>query len=136
MASGQDRPGDAVRAESLRGISVLLVEDEFLIAEEYEEALQAIGVRSVVRAGNIARAAVAIANVTFDGAVVDIGLGNEKADGLIRSLRGIRTPVLIVTAFSPGKLALDLQELPVLIKPAHPDDVARTLLDMIRYRNG
>jgi CheY-like chemotaxis protein len=71
--------------------SVLVLEDNFLIALDMEEMLVALGVTSVHVATTKAKAMELIADHTFDFAILDINLGDDTSFAVADALmaRGI-----------------------------------------------
>src|ERR1700716_2131993 len=58
---------------------VLIVEDDPIIALDFEDTLLGFGVKNVRTAGNVARALVMIAERQPDFALLDVGLIREKS---------------------------------------------------------
>jgi len=103
----------------LAGLRCLIVEDEGLIAIDYEQMLRSAGADSVVSVGRLAGAyAVLASSAPFDLVFLDVDIDGESSLPLARALTADRVPIVIVTGLS-GKTALppDLQTLPRLEKP-------------------
>jgi len=101
------------------GLRCLILEDEGLIAIDYERMLRAAGADSVVCIGRLADAYAALADSTlFDLVFLDIDLDGESGLPLARALVADRIPTVIVTGLC-GETALppDLQAIPWLEKP-------------------
>ena len=58
---------------------VLIVEDDPLIALDFEDTILGFGVKTVRTAGNVARALEMIADRAPDFALLDVGLVREKS---------------------------------------------------------
>jgi DNA-binding response OmpR family regulator len=90
-------------APPLAGMTVLLVEDEFLIAAEAQRIMEDAGAASVHVANSMARAREIAAGLpTIDLGVVDLRLDGETAMPLVEELHRRGVPLLIATGFDPG----------------------------------
>lgn len=109
--------------------SVLVTEDDTLVAEVLTDALQTAGYEVKV-AGDGLEALAAIDERHFDVLVTDLKMPGLAGEGLIKLLRSTQPdlPIVVVTGASPvgGVDALRREgEAPVtvLLKPANLDDV-------------
>jgi DNA-binding NtrC family response regulator len=84
----------------LAGISILVVEDESLIAMNVEYSLNEAGAATVIIATSVAQAQTALMKGTYDAAVVDFRLPDGDASVLIDALSGRETPVVVTTGDS------------------------------------
>jgi CheY-like chemotaxis protein len=123
--------GDPVRSgrrDTLKGVRVLVVEDELLVALTIQEMLAEIGCEPAGIARSVAEALHAIrADATIELAVLDVNLGTERvfpvADELAR--RGV--PFMFATGYGPADLSHLYPGRPVLAKPLRPDRLAHAL---------
>lgn len=100
---------------TLAGARCLIVEDEFLIALDYERILQEAGAVLVVVAGSLARARAAVAGQSpFTLALLDMDVDGESSLPLARQLAGLGTAVVFITGLSDRTLL--------------PDDIAGTAI--------
>ncbi len=103
--------------------TVLLVEDEALIAALAVDAFEELGY-TIVEAAN-AKAALEIASAGLNGfalAMIDVGLPDGRGDALALQLRDMRgdLPIIIATGYGASGLDAKLGTLPkvvVLTKP-------------------
>jgi CheY-like chemotaxis protein len=74
------------------GASVLLLEDEFVIALDAEQILKDLGVATVETAANLSEAAKCAQQRRFDLALLDVNINGETSFELAQSLRqqGVR----------------------------------------------
>jgi len=114
--------------EQLAGLRILVVEDDFLIAEILREMLMDAGVSVLGPVTTVAEALDFITRDTaFDGAVLDINLRGEYAykvaDELIR--RGIR--FMFTSGYGAGTLAEPYRMHPRCEKPFQEQTLLKTL---------
>lgn len=104
----------------------LIVEDEALISIVAAEALQELGFDSVEVGSAKAALAQAKSN-SFDVALVDIGLPDQRGDELVVELRKLRSnlPVIIATGYSDRTLKDRFRDEPHLVIISKPYDIAQ-----------
>lgn len=83
----------------LAGKSVLLIEDEFLIALDAEGILSDLGAETVTVASTYARARECIQGGRFDIVVLDVNLNGELSYPLAAMLRERGTPVVFASGY-------------------------------------
>jgi DNA-binding NtrC family response regulator len=83
----------------LNGARILIVEDEFLIADVAAEWLSELGATVVGPAANVAQAKAAIEQNSLDGALIDINLNGERSDPIIALLKGRNIPYVIASGY-------------------------------------
>ena len=108
--------------------TILLVEDNILIAMEAEEMLTDLGARTVKIAGNVADALGLIGETRFGLALLDVNLGIETSAPIARELSAQGVPFALATGF--GDDIVDKEAFgtaPVLTKPYSRDDLASVL---------
>src|SRR5579883_2597355 len=91
----------------LSGLSVLLVEDEFLIALDGEDMLRACGASAVTLAGTFEDAERCIAENKFDIAIMDVNLNGRLSFPLAEALLQRGTAVLFCTGYNLTNRPLD-----------------------------
>ena len=87
-ASHDGMPGD-----------VLIVEDDPIIALDFEDTILGFGVTSVRTAGNVAKALAMIAERAPDFALLDVGLIREKSFAIAERLEALKIPFVFVTGY-------------------------------------
>ena len=80
--------------------SVLLVEDEPIVAMHTEDLLTDLGFTTVLIAGGVDRAFNALAATTVDVAVLDVNLNGEKSFPIAEHLAKRSIPFLFATGYS------------------------------------
>ncbi len=80
---------------------VLIVEDDAIIALDFEDTVTGFGVRRVRCAGSVARALQLIDDRAPDFALLDVGLVSEKSFAIAERLQAMQIPFLAVLALTP-----------------------------------
>jgi CheY-like chemotaxis protein len=107
---------------------VLIVEDDPLIALDFEETILGFGVKTVRAAGTVATALDMIADRAPDFALLDVGLIREKSFAIAERLEALKIPFVFVTGYSAEiKLPKAFADRPRLPKP-YSSDALRALL--------
>ncbi len=119
-------------ARVLNGQTILLVEDEALIAMEIEMILEAFGARVHGPVPDLAEAVVAAETERFDAAVLDIDLGGEDVFPVARILQRREVPFLFHTGHGLRReIEQDFPQVPVCKKPMPGDRLARHLAALV-----
>lgn len=84
---------------------VLVVEDEWLIANEVEQDLSEAGFSIVGPVGSVERALEAIEAGRIDAAVLDVRLQSEDSYPVAERLQERKIPFLFITGYSSGEIA-------------------------------
>lgn len=85
------------------GLSVLLLEDEYLIAMDAEEALTSFGVRNVNIVNSLDDAAKAASEGGIDIAVLDININGRTSFEVAEQFRRQGTPVVFASGYGSRK---------------------------------
>ncbi len=110
---------------------VLVVEDEWLIADMIARTLDEAGYRVV---GPVPTAAQAIATLDAQGcdaALVDLNLSGDKSYAVIDRLRALGIPHLLVTGYGADDLPEAYRACAMIGKPAELDALLETLAVML-----
>src|SRR5258705_8994361 len=78
---------------------VLIVEDDPIIALDFEDTILGFGVKTVRSAGSVAKALDMIADHPPDFALLDVGLVHEKTFTLAERLNALKIPYVFVTGY-------------------------------------
>lgn len=95
--------------EALRGLRILVAEDEMLVLMEIEDMLGELGCAVVAQASTVAAALSAADDTALDGALLDMNLRRESILPVAEKLMARSVPFLLVTGYA-GRLG----EIPVL----------------------
>ena len=80
---------------------VLIVEDDPIIALDFEDTILGFGVKAVRTAGSVAKALKMIADRAPDFALLDVGLVREKSFAVAERLDALKIPYVFVTGYGP-----------------------------------
>jgi light-regulated signal transduction histidine kinase (bacteriophytochrome)/CheY-like chemotaxis protein len=112
--------------------SVLLVEDNMIIALDAEDMLLALGASRVAVAGNVAEALYQIGLETPSFALLDINLGIEASWPVATRLRELGVPHAFATGYgSRADYPPEHRATPSITKPYSSDMIARVLSDAV-----
>lgn len=111
----------------LQGKSVLLVEDEPIVAMLVEDMLAGLGANVVGPAGQVGEAVEIARSAEFDIAVLDVKLGKESSSQVAEVLRQRDIPYVLATGFDNPPLNEGDRAAPLLQKPYLQDDLERAL---------
>jgi DNA-binding NtrC family response regulator len=112
---------------------VLIVEDDPIIALDFEDTILGFGVRSVRSVGNVATALAAIAARPPDVALLDVGLVREKSFAVAEQLDALKIPFAFVTGYGgDARVPAVFANRPRLGKPCTADALEATLRRAVR----
>jgi CheY-like chemotaxis protein len=98
-------------------VSILVVEDEFLLAEAMADALIALGVQVVGPVGDLAAALALASAAKIDGAVLDINLRGEMVFPLADALAERGVPYIFATGYEQDSIPERFRAAPTVSKP-------------------
>ena len=97
---------------------VLIVEDDPIIALDFEDTLLGFGVKAVRTAQTVARALAMIAERPPDFALLDVSLIREKSFAVAEQLEALKIPFAFVTGYGADtRLPAAFADTPRLAKP-------------------
>lgn len=120
-------------AQSLEGQRVLVVEDEFFIADDLAQALRQQGAEVI---GPIARLGAAMAALsapgTIDFAVLDVNLDGDPAFPIGDALRARDVPFVFATGYEREFIPPRFRDVPYWEKPFDAGGLARAVCGLSR----
>lgn len=117
----------------LSGCRVLVIEDEYFLADDIMRALTELGARVVGPYGNLGEAIKLVdRDVAIDAAVMDINLHDEMAFPLARLLRSRKVPLLFTTGYDKSSIETEFHDVKIWGKPLDLKAMIRELTSMIR----
>ncbi|MEI9405698.1 response regulator [Mesorhizobium argentiipisi] len=96
---------------------VLVVEDEWLVAEEHRYVLEEAGFGIVGPVPSVKLAIKLIETEAISAAVLDIGLNGETSAPLVPHLQHRKIPFVFVSGYTPSDVPEMLRAYPFLAKP-------------------
>lgn len=116
---------------------LLVVEDEFMVAEHIAMLLGDFGCDVVGPVGTIEEALAAVAGGDLDGALLDANLNGHSSAPIAAALQSASVPFVVVTGYGARNLGDDaLDCAPRLIKPFSTANLGSTLLAALRLPKG
>lgn len=110
----------------LRGKRVFVLEEEPLIAMEFDHAICAAGAADVLLCFRLTDDICNLAS-QFDVAVLDLGIGGVSSLSLAEHLMGLGIPFVIATASPSASIDPSMRHVPMLQKPNTVDGLIEAL---------
>ena len=109
---------------------VLVVEDDPIIALDFEDTILGFGVKTVRIAANVAKALDMIADQPPEFALLDVGLIREKSFAVAERLEALKIPFAFVTGYGADAiLPAAFAKKPRLPKPCSTDALQALLMN-------
>ncbi len=114
--------------QSLRDCRILIVEDEYYLAEELALGLADAGAQVIGPVADIYGArALLDGQSPPDGAVLDVNLGGELVFALADELLGQGVPLIFTTGYDPSTLPERFAHVPTCEKPINAAGIAAAI---------
>ena len=120
----------------LGGVTILVVEDEQLVAMLIEDALVDAGGTVLGPVATVAEAMALLRVSAPEVAVMDMNLCGESSAPVADALAALGVPFLVATGYGAAGLPPGHESAPVLSKPFDPDELIRKLAALARQRAG
>ena len=117
----------AAKGESLNGLRLLVVEDEYFIARDIETVLTAGGAEVIGPVGRLDAAMNAVRSEHIDGAVLDIDLHGEAIYPVAEELARRKIPLLFVTGYEEAEIPKAFRHVTCVEKPFGPKRLGEAL---------
>ncbi len=111
----------------LRDRRVLVVEDEYFIADAMQRGLKKEGAIVLGPAPSVAEALALIDSQPVDAAILDLNLGDEKAFPVADVLQARDIPFLFTTGYDASDVPPAWRHVPRLEKPVEVATIVRAL---------
>ena len=124
----------------LSGLTILLVEDEAIVALDIEDCFREWGATIFGPFGTLTDATAGAQNARMDGmqidaAVLDVMLGSESVVPLAEHLRDLGTPLVFHSGHAdPAELTGSFPLATLRIKPVSPTDLAHSVIALVGER--
>lgn len=113
--------------------SVLIVEDQVLIALDLQVMLHNCGASATVIAYSVKNALSLLAGQRFDAAFLDLRLDDGDSFPVAIALAELSVPFAFATGYQDVNMVpVELQSRPVIYKPYHESDVASVLKQLLQ----
>jgi DNA-binding response OmpR family regulator len=112
---------------SLEGVRVLIVEDEFFLADDLARALRQAGAEPVGPVATVEQAEDLIEGEQVDAAILDLNLRGKVASEFVERLASTGLPCLIVSGYGDDGLTESIRKVSKLEKPVSPATVMASL---------
>ncbi|UVF20259.1 response regulator [Microvirga terrae] len=119
--------------QSLRDCRILVVEDEYFLAEDMAQALEKLGATIIGPASDREKAlALLSSSEQVDAAVLDINLRGATAFPVADALLEHGIPFVFATGYAPASVPWAYSAVPCWEKPFNPNDLAQALPQIVR----
>ena len=114
---------------------ILVVEDEYLIAADLVDALDARGAIVLGPVSGLREATQAVEDAKqLDGAILDLNLRGEMSLPVADLLRAHNVPFVLTTGYAPENLPPGYRDIPLLAKPMEASEVVEKLAVVMSSR--
>ena len=122
----------ANKPRPLTGRRVLVVEDEYFLADDIVQALRESGAGIVGPFGELQEATdMVTGDPSIDAAIIDINLRSEMAFPLARILRARNIPFVFTTGYDSSSIEAEFRDVDLWEKPLDAAAVSRDLARLI-----
>jgi CheY-like chemotaxis protein len=111
----------------LRGLRVLVVEDDYAVADSTKMLLEDLGCVVLGPVSNPERAMEIVHTTDLDGVIMDINLHGQREYSLPEAISKQGIPVILTTGYLASNLPERLRRWPCLEKPVRQVDLAKTV---------
>ncbi|HVX75177.1 MAG TPA: response regulator [Bradyrhizobium sp.] len=117
----------------LAGRRVLVIEDEYFLADDIVRALTALGAQTIGPFGDVDEAThVVDRDIAIDAAIMDVNLRSEMVFPLARILRARKVPFIFTTGYDRSSIDAEFQDVQLWGKPLDIAALTSELTGMIR----
>jgi CheY-like chemotaxis protein len=114
-----------------KGLRVLVVEDEMLLAMSLEDMLAELGCNVVGPVGGVTKAVQLAKSEPLDLALLDLNIGGQAVYPVARELDCRHVRFVFVSGYGPDRLPQEWRNRPMLEKPFQQRDLERVLSEVI-----
>ena len=111
---------------------VLIVEDEYFLADDMAQVLERLGAHVVGPVQTPAKALALLANEPVDAAILDINLKGQVVFPVADALREQGVPFVFATGYDESAVPETYRDVPRWEKPFRPEDLARALPGLVQ----
>ena len=110
---------------------VLIVEDEYFLADDMAQALEKLGAQVVGPVPTTGAALELLSDKPVDAAILDINLKGQMVFPVADTLREQGVPFVFATGYEENAVPEDYRDVPRWEKPFRPEDLAKALPQLI-----
>ena len=110
--------------------SILLVEDNAIIAMDMSQMLASFGFDTLGPASTVEGALQLIEQSPPDAAMLDINLGNTRSWQVAHALRERTIPLILASGYAHTEIESEFDDVPVLPKPVMKSDLRHALVQV------
>jgi CheY-like chemotaxis protein len=119
----------------LTGRRVLIVEDEYFLADDIAQACRALGAEVEGPVGEVEDALAVLNRLrTVDGGVLDVNLRSASIFPVARALQSRGIPFVFTTGYDRSAIAPEFEDVPLWEKPLDIAAMTRGLSELILQR--
>jgi CheY-like chemotaxis protein len=131
--SGTVRPKRTTDTAAVRrGTRVLVVEDEYLLAQSVSDHLTRAGCNVVGPVGTVEGALNLLPEHDLDCAIVDANLNGEFSTAVLEALAAQGVPAMILSGYDQAAMPNALKALPFLQKPVQESELIKMVGELAR----
>lgn len=116
----------------LAGRQVMVVEDEYFLADDIRRELDSLGARIIGPVGEIEEASTLLQSEPVDAAVLDVNVANEMIFPFARQLRSRNVPFLFTTGYDRSVVGPEFDNVQLLVKPVDAEELVRELSNLLQ----
>lgn len=120
------------RSALLKGLKLLVVEDEALVAMMIHDVICDAGAEVVGPAANVETAMFVLGTERFDGAILDVNLGGERVDPVADALSARHIPFLFLTGYGKSGIGERFPSAIVITKPFDDGNLLETVGRLVK----
>lgn len=118
----------------LKGLQVLLVEDESMVMMLIEDMLAEMGCEVISVASEVSEAHDKASSLSFDLAVLDVNLNGSYSYPVAELLSEKRIPFIFSTGYGSAGIPEALRHVPIVGKPFHEETLKAALVAALEAR--
>jgi DNA-binding response OmpR family regulator len=115
----------------LQDRSVLVVEDDIVLATDVAGTLAQAGCKAVLPTTSVSAALSTIVRYVVDAAILDVNVQNEWVFPVAHALEKAGIPFVFLTAYSPDSIPAEHRVKPFIRKPHVPKDLVATVAGLL-----
>lgn len=122
---------ESTESLKLKGLRVLVVEDEALVALQLEDMLAALGCSIIGPASRVEQALDLLDGEPVDAAVLDLNIAGELVYPVADVLGARGLPFIFATGYGAEGVSKPYRDRPVLQKPVFQNQLRKAMLDSL-----